>query len=179
MITDVLQWIIYREFEKNVGRNQEPMFSAKTSPEFWAMDLTFSLYPFIEKQEYGYRHMHMCIYGPMNYVAVLVREDWDVINKNDIDDETDCIKPGKDYLKGSTGLMLASYHDSCWLTDGVHQILRAYEDRISSIDSFDHWYKKVSLTEENRRAIQTLISERDHGNFINHWDSKKVLGVLV
>jgi hypothetical protein len=179
MITDVLQWIIYKEFEKNIGRNQVPIFSAKTSPEFWAMDLSFSLYPFVEKQESGYRHMHMRIYGPMNYVAVLVREAWNVINEGDIDYDKDCLKPGKDYLKGSTGWMLASYHDSCWLTDGVHQILHAYGNRISSIYSFDHWYKKVSLTEEDRKAIQTLISERDHGNFINHWDSEKVLGVLV
>ena len=179
MITDVLQWIIYKEFEKNIGRNQEPMFSAKTGPEFLAMDLTFSLYPFRKKQESGYRHIHMRIYSPMNYVAVLVREDWDVINENDIDHAKDCLKPGKNYIKGITGWLLASYHDSCWLTDGVHQILRAYEDRISSIDTFDHWYKKVNLTEEDRNTIQALISERDHSNFTNHWDSKKVLGVLV
>jgi hypothetical protein len=42
MITDVLQWIIYKEFEKNIGRNQEPMFSAKTSPEFWASHLSMA-----------------------------------------------------------------------------------------------------------------------------------------
>jgi len=54
MITDVLQWIIYKEFEKNIGRNQVPIFSAKTSPEFWAMDLSFSLDLIggIEEEEY-------------------------------------------------------------------------------------------------------------------------------
>jgi len=177
MLADVIQWIIYKEFEKNVARNQEPIFSTKKIPEFLAMDLTFRLYPFTEKQESGYRHMR--IYAPMNYVAVLVREDWNVINENDIDYNKGCIKPSKDYIEGSTGWMLASYHDSCWLTDGVHQILCAYGNRISSIDFFDHWYKKVNLTEEDRKLVHDLISERDHGNFTRHWNSKKVLGVLV
>jgi hypothetical protein len=179
MLVNALQWIIVKEFDLAVGKSQEPIFSDKSSPEFWAMDLKFSLYPYYERQEQGYRHLFIRIYAPLNYVAVTVKEDWTVINSNDVDDLNDCLMPGKKYTEGDTGWMLASYHDSCWATDGIERILHAYENRIASIDSFDHWYKKVNLTEAQRREIQTLVKERDHGEFKHHWGIEKIAGVIV
>ena len=144
MLKNVLTSIITHEFEKNVGKNQDPMFSKKTDDNFYAMDIELRLSTF--KEEEGYRHLHIRIYGPHNYVAVLVKENWDVIPEGFIDYVNDCLFPGKDYTKSDTGWMLASYHDLCWTTDGVDSILYAYGNRITGIDTIgcgDGWYKKV------------------------------------
>jgi hypothetical protein len=173
--------IICKEFEKNVGRNQEPAFKKKDNADFFAMDLKFNLNPYYEKGEEGYRHLHIRIYGPMNYVAVLVKEDWTVIHESYQDPKAeDGLLPGKDYVEGNTGWMLASYHDSCWRTDGIHSILNAYEHRLSGIDSdfSNNWYVKKTLTEDERKEIEDLIHLRNNQDWSKHWEVKKIVGPI-
>jgi len=178
MLSWVLGDIICQEFDKNVGRNQDPMFSKKEGTEYSAMEITFRLGRY--EGEEGYRHLQIRIYGPQNYVAVLVQEDWIIIPEEDLDNEKDCVKPGKDYTVGNTGWMLASYHESCWRTDGIENIIHAYENHISGLDSlgFPSWYLKVNLNEDERKEIDALIRSRDVGDFSRHWDRKKVQGPL-
>jgi hypothetical protein len=170
--------IICKEFEKNVGKNQDPMFGKKTGTDFFAMDLSFRLYNYAGED--GYRHLHIRIYGPMNYVAVMIKEDWTIIHESYMDPNADDgLRPGKDYLEGNTGWMLASYHDSCWRTDGVESILYTYEPRLGGIDTLnDGWYKKTALTEVERQEIQDTIRERDHQNWDRHWTRDKIVGPI-
>lgn len=179
MIENILRSIITHEFEKNVGKNQDPMFSKKEGTDFYAMDLEFklSLFP----GEEGYRFLHVRIYAPENYVAVLVKESWVVIRESDVDFENDCLKPGKKYIEDTVGWMLASYHDSEWTSDGVNSIICAYGNRLCSIETLgcsEGWYKKTSLTEADRIEIAELIRARDAKNFSRHWDRDKVQGSL-
>jgi hypothetical protein len=98
MISNILSNIICTEFEKSIGK-----FNKDT-----AMDLKIALYPYHgtpndEICEDGYRNLYIRIFAPNNYVAVLIKEDWTVINSNDIDHENDCLKKGKKYTEGNTG----------------------------------------------------------------------------
>lgn len=174
MITGILSSIICDEFEKRVCRGQE-MTSGKT--EFFSMDLELGLYNYHDNGEDGYRHLHIRIYGPCNYVAVMIKEDWTLIHESYMNgfDGFDGLKKGRKYHEGNTGWMLACYHDSCW-RDSVREILRAYEDRMSVVRMSSYWYTKKALTETERKEIHDIIRERDSGNFIRHWDVKKVVG---
>lgn len=173
--------IICSEFEKKVGRNQDPVFGKKEGTDFYAMDLTFRLYPYNEQGEEGYRHLHIRIYGPMNYIAVLVKEDWTVIHESyKREDADDGLKPDKDYVEGNTGWLLASYHDSCWRSDGVESVVYAFERlvRLGGIESFDYWYKKTALTKEERDEIQEIIRMRDNRDWSRHWTKEKIVGPI-
>jgi len=173
--------IICKEFEKNVGRNQDPVFSKKERAEFLAMDIKFRLYPYHDKGEDGYRHLHIRIYGPMNYIAVLVKEEWVVIHESYQDPKADDgLLPGKDYVEGDTGWMLASYHDSCWKSDGVEQILNVYDQtgRLSGIEGFDYWYEKTPLTLVERKEIEDLLQARNNHDWSRHWTAEKIVGPI-
>lgn len=66
-------------------------------------------------RESGYRHVELGLYAECNYVSVYVRERWDVIALEDLEDEEDGgPKPGKAYVKGSSGWKLIGSHDSEW-----------------------------------------------------------------
>ena len=130
---------------------------------FLSMDLELGLYNHPDNGEDGYRHLHIRIYGPCNYVAVLVKEDWTLIHESYME-----------YHEGNTGWMLASYHDSCW-RDAVQDILRTYEDRLSVVHTFHHWYVKKVLTEAERKEIHDLLRVYPEDR-TRHWDRTKVVG---
>lgn len=147
---NIVSNIIAQEFEKNVGRWQ----SKKITPH--AMKITFHLNNNWDLEE-GYRHLQILIYGPMNYVGVFVKEDWNIIPVDEIEDE-DSLKPGCDYRRGSTPWKLMSYHDSCWRSDGLNSILSLHKDRINCLDSIGHWYTLEEVTEELSKQLDPLMS---------------------
>lgn len=66
-------------------------------------------------REDGYRNVDLGLYAACNYVSVYIRERWDVIPLEDLEDEEDGgPKPGKDYVEGSSGWKLVGSHDSGW-----------------------------------------------------------------
>jgi hypothetical protein len=175
MITGILSSIICDEFDRNVGRGQDMIHDGKSS-EHVAMDLELGLYNYHDNGEDGYRHLHIRIYGPCGYVAVLVKEDWSLIHESYLNDSGDgSLKKGKAYHEGDTGWMLAGYHDSCWRED-VRTILNTYQDRLSIIKTLANWYKKTTLIEAERKEIYDIIRERDSNDFTRHWNPKKVVG---
>lgn len=93
-------------------------------------------------------------------MAVLVKEDWTIISEDDVDHEKGCLKSGKDYLKGDTGWLLASYHDSCWRS-AIHDIL------------FSYWYEKKELLPAERLNFPDFIHGR--GKKECHWDKEKIV----
>jgi hypothetical protein len=126
-----------------------------------AMDIRFRLSIDHEKEE-GYRHLNLRIYAPNNYVMVLVKEDWNVIPTKDLiwdEKEQDYFidKNSKGYVNGETEWQLVSFHDSCWRTDGVHNILWKNRERILHIDtlgSTDAWYNKVNLSSDEKEKMK-------------------------
>lgn len=155
---NIVSAIIVTEFEKNVKRWQ----SKSNSPV--AMKVTFRLSCDYEKEE-GYRKLEILIYGHNNYVCVLVNEKWDVINLSDLsydrNGESYIKKNTKGYIKGETGWQLASYHDSCWRTDGIEKVIYKNKERISGIGSiFEGWYEKVNMTEEFLEEIMLITEDR-------------------
>jgi hypothetical protein len=172
MLTSILENIICSEFENNVGRGQVRYDRPEPKPQY-AMDICIALSLYYNKGEDGYRHITIRIYGPHNYVAVLVKEDWTVIHESYLENSEEGLKPGKKYINGDTGWQLVSFHDSCW-RDGVREILRSYEDRLLVIKSFKHWYEKTTLTVEECQEIDDIIRERDSGKFDRHWTPKKI-----
>lgn len=153
---NIVDSIICDEFDKKVKRWQ----SKEEKPV--AMQLTFRISTEYEVEE-GYRHLDMLIYGHCNYVAVLVRERWNVIPNVEletVDDEEYIKTSSKGYREGSTGWKLASYHDSCWRSDGVHNVIYKNKDRISGIDSLFGWYQRIEMTEELFETIETLTSRK-------------------
>jgi len=121
-----------------------------------AMKVSFSLYIDYEKEE-GYRYLDILIYGPMNYVGVLVRERWVIIPIDEVKDE-DSLKPGCKYREGNTGWLLASYHYFCWTSDGVESTIRKNKEQINCLSSFSEWYEKVEMTPELLETFNKLTS---------------------
>ena len=173
MFSSCLQWIISSEFEKNVGRWQ-----VKKDKQI-SMDLSFSLSPFYDFES-GYRRLRLRIFADMNYVAILVKEYWNVLPHEyaeyDEEREDTFIKEGKDYITGDSGWYLVSYHDSCW-RDAIDDVLRAYRDRIILIDTLfeSYWYVKTELSEGDQKEIQEIIRMRDNGDMSKHFNAKECL----
>ncbi len=139
MLENIVSSIITTTFENEVKRWQ-----TKNEKQF-AMLVSFGLSLDYDKEE-GYRHLDILIYGPMNYVGVLVRERWTIIPVDDL--EEDGIKSGCDYRKGDSGWFFASYHDSCW-TDGVQSTINKNRERINCLSTdLSNWYKKIEMTPE-------------------------------
>lgn len=109
--------------------------------------------------EEGYRHIDLLIYAPMNYVQVWVRERWDVIPIEDLEDDGQgdtLVRAGCSYTKGETTWALMADHDSCW-TEGVHNILRTHEDKIHLLESsLGNWFQVVRVPVE----LETLKSAK-------------------
>jgi hypothetical protein len=132
MLTDV----IVDTFTKVCGKHQ----TQKPEAERKAFKLNLSLSLNYDKED-GYRHhLEVVIYGPMNYVQVYVRETWDVIPVEDLEDEDDGgPKPGKKYQKGSSPWQKVSDHDSGW-RDGVQRVLSEHQKKITGF-SGPGWYE--------------------------------------
>lgn len=145
--------IITETFESEIKRNQ----SENANPV--AMKVTFDLSIDYSKED-GYRTLDMLIYAPMNYVGVIVRENWNVVSLSDIDNDNDCLKPDCDYVKGTTYWLYASYHDSCWRTDGVSRVIQENKERIISISPqrLSGWYEKVAMTPKLLTEFNNAIS---------------------
>lgn len=91
--------------------------------------------PINYEQEDGYRHFDIGLYAECNYVGVYTRERWDVIPLEDLEDEEDGgPKPGKDYVKGSSGWKFVMSHDSGWRS-AVEEIIRSNAHRLNTFDS--------------------------------------------
>jgi len=156
MFESILESIICNTFDKFVGRGTGK-----------AMDIRFRLNINHEKEE-GYRHLNIRIYAPNNYVAVLVKEDWNVIPTEDLiwdeEEEDNFIdKNSKGYVKGETEWQLVSFHDSCLRSDGIHDILWKNRERltiIDTLDSTDAWYNKVDLSSTEKEKIEELVNKR-------------------
>jgi hypothetical protein len=153
---NIVENIICNEFEKNVGRWQ-----SKNEKKI-AMIVTFNL-SIDGDIEDGYRFLDMVIYEDCNYVAVIVKERWDIIPKCDLeyeDDECFIKENSNGYRKGDTGWKLVSYHDSCWRSDGVHRILWINREKIINIDQlFNGWYQKIEI---NKEILSVLNNENGY-----------------
>ena len=100
--------VICRTFNRVCGKWQ----SKKDEPKMFVVG--FSV-PVDHAREDGYRHVDLGLYAECNYVGVYIRERWDVIALEDLEDEEDGgPKPGKDYTRGDSGWKLIGSHDSGW-----------------------------------------------------------------
>lgn len=145
--------IIQDTFVNNVG-----IWQNKNQKQY-GMLVSFSLNLDWDKEE-GYRHLDVLIYAPMNYVAVMVKERWTVIPNNEIDDSGDGLKPGCDYREGETPWKLASYHDSCWRSDGIDNVIWTNREKINTLSGdIGHWYKKIEMTPELIDTFENLVKK--------------------
>jgi len=152
MMENIISNIICTTFENEVKRGQ-----VKNEKQF-ALFMSFCLSIDYDKEE-GYRHLDFLIYGPLNYVGVLVRERWVVIPNDEVSDDGDGLKPGCDYRKGDSGWLLASYHDSCWTSDGVQSTIYKNRERIKTLSTnFKNWYEKIEMTPDLIETFEILTS---------------------
>jgi len=150
---NIVSSIICTTFENEIKRWQ-----CRNEKQF-AMKVSFSLSLDYDKEE-GYRNLDILIFAPMNYVGVLVRERWTIIPVNEIEDE-DSLKPGCDYREGDSGWLFASYHDSCWTSDGVERTIQKNRDRINCLSAcIGTWYEKIEMTPELLERFELLTSGR-------------------
>jgi hypothetical protein len=118
--------VICRTFLKSCGKWQ----SKKDSPKMFVVGFSIPIHHSLED---GYRHVDIGLYAEFNYVNVYVRERWDVIALEDLEDDDDGgPKPGKDYVKGDSGWKLLGSHDSGW-RGMVEEFLGQY--RVGTFDS--------------------------------------------
>lgn len=151
---NIVSSIICSTFETAIGRWQ-----ARQEKQQHAMLVSFKQSIDYEVED-GYRFLDIFIYAPTNYVGVLARHRWTVIPLDELDDSDDsCLKPGCDYRIGNTNWKIASYHDSCWNSDGVQSIIRMNKNTINTI-SFNGsgWYQKIEMTKEWIEIFEKLTS---------------------
>ena len=151
---NIVEAIICETFEKNVGRWQVKHEKPK------AFEIRFRTKIDYDKEE-GYRWLTMRIYGPMNYIAVFTREEWNVIPQDELeyDEETTDSNIKEDsigYREGKSEWKKEVYHDSCWRTDGVHRVLWENRDKIQGVDG-PEWYRIVELSKEELEEIEQII----------------------
>jgi hypothetical protein len=140
--------VITYTFDKEVGKFQVSR-NRREGGEPRAMLVSFKTKTDHTTEE-GYRHVDLLIYGPMNYVQVWVRERWDVIPIEDLEDDADGdtrLKAGCSYTKGETNWKLIADHDSGW-REGVHRFLQENEDKIVILDSLEGWFRVVRVPAE-------------------------------
>lgn len=119
---NMLAETINSTFEDKCGKHQ---LKKETQNVF---KVSFSL-TIDHAKEDGYRHLEVIFWGPMNYVQVWVRETWDVVPVEDLDEE-DGLKPGsKGYQSGATEFKKVTDHDSGW-RDGIKRIIEENQKRI-------------------------------------------------
>ena len=148
---NIVSNIICITFENEIKRWQ-----TKNEKQY-AMMVSFALSLDYDKED-GYRHLDILIYGPMNYVTVLVRERWTIIPIDELDGD-DSLKPGCDYREGDSGWFLAAYHDSCWTSDGVQSTIYKNRDRINCLSTgLGEWYKKIEMTPELLGMVHNITT---------------------
>ena len=151
----IVEQIICETFEKNVKRWQ----CREDKPK--ALEIRFRMCIDYVKEE-GYRWLTMRIYGPMNYVAVFTREEWNVISQDELeyDEETTESNIKEDsigYREGKSEWKRVVYHDSCWRSDGIHKVLWENREKIQGIDGGEEWYRSVELTKEELDEIERIL----------------------
>jgi len=156
----VVDSIICIEFEKNIGKNQLRREDKKQE----GMLIQFNLNTDWHVEE-GYRWIDILIYAPYNYVAVIVREKWNLISPKWVGENG--LRKGREYIEGKTDWKLASYHDSCWRTDGVHSTLWSNRDKINCLASaFSDWYIKYEMNAELLETISNLTERNDGYHYV-------------
>lgn len=115
-------------FEQSVGKWQ----SRRPVPRAFVVSFATR----VGDGEEGYRTLDVVLYGEMNYVQVLTRTHWNVVDVDDLalddDGEVDGLLPGRSYREGSSAWSEVAYHDSCW-RDAVEEILRDHEEEILTL----------------------------------------------
>ena len=109
----------------------------------------------------------VCLCKEQQYVGVLVRERWVVIPNEEVSDDGDGLKPRCDYRKGDSGWLLASYHDSCWTSDGVQSTIYKNRERINTLSTnFKNWYEKIEMVPDLIKTFERLTSsDRTRENY--------------
>ena len=136
MVESMLSDVICCEFEKVAGKNQG--LTGK------ALHIGFGIRPSISSDQY--RVVHMYIFGPMNYVYVVIQEE----------------RIDEDGNRHVGPMELLSYHDSCW-RDAVRSFLSRNRGDLSIFRSFDSvlgWYDVIVLTDEEKEYLRKLESLR-------------------
>jgi hypothetical protein len=136
--------IISQTFSKEPGKHQ----AKSEKPQ--AFVVSFSTRLDYNKEE-GYRYLDLVLYAPHNYVQVWVRSSWNVIALEDLNDDGEGLKPGKDYTEGESQWECIGDHDSGW-RESVREFL--YKNRaeilgFSSAAVFGEWYKVVDFSTLN------------------------------
>jgi hypothetical protein len=138
MLTSVITKMICDTFE---GIRDIPL-----SDPTKAMEFSFSLNPDYDKED-GYRKLIVRLYtrGGSNYVSVLAKLAWEVIDKKYLGCGESFGDFTHDYVKGETPWKLYSEHDTGW-RDSIDSIVYGFNDRISYLDAIGNWYTIKSLT---------------------------------
>lgn len=139
-LLSIISRMICETFEKEIGKNQQ-----KNEKQF-AIDIHFSLSVDYDKED-GYRWLHLRIFAPRNYVVVLKKESWKIIENEKTNENSEDWK-------------IIADHDSCWRDDGVRRIIREYSNKISHISQLSGWYQKTELSSEKIEEISELRKNR-------------------
>lgn len=150
MRTSVLSQIIQREFDSKFSRGRtwgNPDVSVD------AMIVEFNLDVNYKEYEDGYRYLSLAIVPLTNYVLVAYRVHGTLAAK--IDWETFQVPEGQDpddvdldYTEFDEGWKFVTYHDSCWRSDGVDNILFKFRDQIVGVSGFTDWYRRVVVSDD-------------------------------
>lgn len=134
---------ICRTFERVAGKWQ----SKKPEPKAFVVEFSTSI---DHDKEEGYRYVDLVIYAECNYVNVYARERWNVIPLEDLEyneEEDDTyVKPGKDYVEGSSPWTLLCSHDSGW-TSAVQEFLSQNARKLQTFGASEDFYKLVDPKE--------------------------------
>jgi hypothetical protein len=160
----IVSSIICSEFRKEFQSPERQKNEGFLSEPNKAMMVRFKLTPDFEVEE-GYRNLSILIFGAgRNYITVMAKLDWTVIQNEDINDDGEGLKKGKEYTEGETPWVHFSCHDSCWTSDGVESIIQMFRNRINCMDSrFDRWYETMTLTPEQIKDFNQITRDTREG----------------
>lgn len=138
---NMLADVIISAFNEKVGKFQ----SNKETPSALLIEFRTRT----SADEEGYRRKELLIYAPMNYVAVLERDTWDVIPRDELeydeDSDEEYPKKGCKYRKGASEWKTRMYHDSGW-RDGIENFLREHEKALTGFSGgSSSWCKVVAV----------------------------------
>ena len=164
MLTNVLSSIICSEFRKEFQSVEMQKKYGHLSDPHTGMKIRFKLNPFFDVEE-GYRNLTILIFGAgSNYITVMAKLDWVVIRNEDINEDGEGLKKGKDYTEGETPWVHFSCHDSCWTSDGVESIINMFRNRINCLDSrYDRWYERIGLTLDQIKEYKAITEDTRNG----------------
>jgi hypothetical protein len=139
-MNNLLSDVINSTFTHQVGKNQERKEVQQ------ALLVRFSSRINYDTEE-GYRHVDLVLYAPYNYVQVWVRERWNVIPLEDLEDDGNgdtYVKRGKNYQEGASDWRCIGDHDSCW-REAVQSFLKDKSKEITGFEAIavNDWYSVV------------------------------------